>query len=181
MNKELYEKLHLTDKAYRNNNQGLALWNHWRSLVDLCSPILEVGCGNGKLIEKLTIEGFNCVGLDCTSNIYDLPDYYIHDLTKGMLPFSDERFDWLLCFDVLEHLPEDSIDFVISEFKRVALCNVISIAHYGRPPLHLTVKSVDWWQKKIRDIFKLPGMCPYEVIQRYANKQGSDVSIWIID
>jgi ubiquinone/menaquinone biosynthesis C-methylase UbiE len=159
--KQLYEKMHLTDRAYRQNNQGLALWKHWRVPADLSGPILEVGCGNGRLIEKLTVEGFDCIGLDCINNIYDLPDYYMHDLTGGMLPFYDNHFPWLLCFDVLEHLPERSIDFVLSEFQRVSKRQVISVAHYGSPPLHLTVKDPDWWYEKISPGFE------HIVIERY--------------
>jgi len=173
MSKELYEKYHLTNKAYRRNNQGLALLNHWRPMVELVSPIVEIGCGNGKLIEKLTVEGFDCTGLDCINNIYELPDYYMHDLNDGMLPFSDKQFRWLLCFDVLEHLPEDSIEFVLSEFRRVSLNQVLSIAHYGGPPLHLTVKDPQWWQEKIAE-FK-----EHFIIDRYRSGR-TKVSIFII-
>jgi len=54
----------------------------------------------------------------------DLKPEYICDLTKGISE-KDNVFDEILCKDVLEHIPPDKIDFVISEFWRI-------LKHKGR-------------------------------------------------
>ena len=79
------------------------------------------------------------------------------DVTAG-LPYGDDEFDVLTCFDVLEHLQRDSIDFVLAEFARVAKCKLI-LTIATRPanrdkvmpdePLHLTVQPELWWLGKI--------------------------------
>lgn len=79
------------------------------------------------------------------------------DVTAG-LPYGDDEFDVITCFDVLEHLQEDAVSFVLAEFARVARHKLIlSITH--RPanrdavvpdePLHMTVQPELWWLDKL--------------------------------
>jgi SAM-dependent methyltransferase len=92
------------------------------------AEILDIGCGPYKR---------GTVGLD----IHPWPGVdVVHDVTNG-LPFEDDRFDGALLFHVLEHLPQESYEFVLSEIWRCC-----------RPGAVLTVKvphfscGRDFWQ-----------------------------------
>ncbi|MHA1468974.1 MAG: class I SAM-dependent methyltransferase, partial [Candidatus Asgardarchaeia archaeon] len=64
------------------------------------------------------------------------------------LPFKDGQFDLLTTFDVLEHIPEEEINMVFQEFKRVANKFFYQIC-LGRGKRHITLKSPTWWLLKI--------------------------------
>ena len=144
---EFYKTMHSTFPEYRENNQGLLCLEKWAGLLKRPALIVEIGCGNGLLCEVLTLAGFNMVGLDTTRGPYPHENYKFikHDLTAGPLPFANNEFDYCLSFDVLEHLPEDSVAEVIQHIGRISTNAILSIACYGSLPLHLTVKKADWW------------------------------------
>jgi len=84
------------------------------------------------------------------------------DISEG-LPFHDNEFDLITCFDVMEHIQPDAVDFVIQEMGRVAKRRLIlSIAHIPanqdrlaknrNQPLHLTLHPQPWWLAKLRDL-----------------------------
>lgn len=68
------------------------------------------------------------------------------------------KFDVVICYDVLEHIPEDSLDYVIQDI--FYYCNQVAIFKMGLGPAvamlpngenaHITIKSLDWWKDKIR-------------------------------
>ena len=76
--------------------------------------ILEVGCGNGNLSIPLGSLGFEVLGVDVDS---DSIDYATRINTLGNVRFQlvgeqgfdfDEKFDVIICSEVLEHLAEPS-------------------------------------------------------------------------
>lgn len=69
--------------------------------------VLDVGCGPGYLCELLTKRGYRVTGLERAgwgppggARGYTLID---HDLDQGLPPLT-ERFDAIVCADILEHL-----------------------------------------------------------------------------
>lgn len=61
--------------------------------------ILDVGAGEGVLVEKYRGQGRNIIGVD--ANYESLA---VKKAALESLPFQDETFDSILCLDVLEHL-----------------------------------------------------------------------------
>jgi SAM-dependent methyltransferase len=68
--------------------------------------VLDIGCGYGFLGEFLARRGFAVTGVDRHGTAHS-PDveFIPADLDSG-LPATGERFDFILCADVLEHLRE---------------------------------------------------------------------------
>jgi ubiquinone/menaquinone biosynthesis C-methylase UbiE len=85
------------------------------------SNILEVGIGSGFLSFLLK----NLLKYDYSS--LDNNQYYNADYLGSVLdiPFPDNKFDIVCCFEVLEHLPFSFFEKALSELCRVAKKNVI--------------------------------------------------------
>lgn len=145
-----YRTVHNSLKCYRNNNQGVSMLKGFVSLISPGKPVLELGCGNGELCRWLVRAGFkDVIGIDITDGPYEHKEFeFIKlDLTEDVWPaFLTGELGAVLCFDVLEHLEEKHIPDVMDlmcGYESDAI--VFSVACYGAPPFHLTVKSPGWW------------------------------------
>jgi 2-polyprenyl-3-methyl-5-hydroxy-6-metoxy-1,4-benzoquinol methylase len=93
------------------------------------SPILEIGCGRGYVINYLTNNGYEATGIELSeeaikqaSIIY--PKCKIIKTTDpNVLPFDNNTFQTVVSFDVLEHF--DSVSSHLTEVKRVLKKNGI--------------------------------------------------------
>lgn len=61
--------------------------------------VLDVGAGEGVLVERYRARGFNITGVDAN---YQSP--HVKKASLASLPFEDGSFDAVFCLDVLEHL-----------------------------------------------------------------------------
>ncbi len=128
---------------------------------------LDIGCGVGFVVEFLLHPTFDLrpFGVDISdvaiatarsrlSGIKSL-DSRFRVLESQALPFDDDFFSLVTCFDVLEHLDEEDIKTTLSEIDRVlrpggiALCTVSCRASgtldRNGENLHRSVHSPDWW------------------------------------
>ena len=132
-----------------------------KTFVDICRPqgrIIDFGCGTGRgglKIKELT--DCEVVLVDFVENsrdpaAMDLP-FVKFDLTSETRhpPFGDYAY----CTDVLEHIPPDSVDYVIRNvmlscpiaFFQISLVDDVCGALIGQP-LHLSVHPFQWWWDK---------------------------------
>lgn len=69
--------------------------------------VLDVGCGNGHLVSALAARGFHVTGIDrpggYRSDFPESADLIERDLDQG-LPLIYQKFDYVVCADILEHL-----------------------------------------------------------------------------
>lgn len=88
--------------------------------------VLEAGIGNGFVMEFLKRTGISVVGMDI--EVRNKPDVAGNLLC---IPFKDNSFDAVSCYEVLEHLPFERIEDVIRELKRVTRKYIfISVPHH---------------------------------------------------
>lgn len=85
--------------------------------------LLDLGCGQGEFMQICTQSGIDAFGVDISdyaineakrlrrSRIFQL------DLNQEKLPFKDDFFGAITCFDVVEHL--ESVDSLLTEAYRV--------------------------------------------------------------
>lgn len=75
------------------------------------SKILDVGCGNGHLVNELSqvtignyFSGcdFSIKGIEFASNIFPKFHFFQHDILKPL----QEKYDFIICTEVLEHILE---------------------------------------------------------------------------
>ena len=91
---------------------------------------LDIGAGEGVLVEQLRAAGHAATGID--------PHYSSRTVRRGSaakLPFRAARFDVVFCLDVLEHLPWSEQEQAIAELRRVlrpgglAVLSLPNLAH----------------------------------------------------
>ena len=109
---EHYEKL-----RYDNKKRFI---NYWHQINEIAGSILEVGVGNGFVSNYLSENNFNITTLDIDARLN--PDVVGSVLD---LPFEDNKFELITCFEVLEHLPYNQVEKAIKELYRVSSKNVI--------------------------------------------------------
>lgn len=75
--------------------------------VPLSAAILDVGCGTGAWLERLSRAGFKRlwgVDLDLTGLAFRGATTAVADLDAEQVPFGDQRFDVITAIEVVEHL-----------------------------------------------------------------------------
>ncbi len=92
--------------------------------------VLDVGCGEGVLVEELRDRGWEIEGLDLNYESKFVRRGDVRDM-----PYSDAMFDLILFLDTLEHLPFADQPKSLSEIRRVlkpggrVIVSVPNLAH----------------------------------------------------
>lgn len=82
------------------------------------STILDVGCGDGRIMRHLS--SYNSVGVDYAfTSVRNVKGRGVQG-SSANLPFGDQSFDLVMCCEVLEHLPRGIFERTLQEVKRVA-------------------------------------------------------------
>lgn len=171
--REIYNQVVSTDARYNlaENSPGLrAVTQATDRLSMLSGRALDVGCGVGFAIEYLSGRAFdlNVFGVDISDAAIEQAKVRLakfagsqsrlHVLQNQSLPFEDEFFSLVTCFDVLEHLDEADIEASLAEIRRVVKpggvllvsvsCRTSGVEDLNGENLHRTVRSPDWWIEK---------------------------------
>lgn len=145
---ELYKKIYSIDSKY-----GYHDWssnkrkNEVSFITDVLKPnsVLDVGCGTNDLCKVLKTKGINnCIGVDFACTKADIIS------NASDMPFENNTYDLITCFDVLEHIPADQIEKCLQEFARIGKSIMAKIAlfsdvHPTGNELHVCLRSPDMW------------------------------------
>lgn len=105
--------------------------------------VLDLGCGDGTLLDSLRLRGNDVEGLDisleaikkCKTKGHKAEHF---DFSEGKLPYADNSFDYVVMLDVLEHLYDP--DTLLAEAKRVSRQFVVlSVPNFSSLPARLQV------------------------------------------
>ncbi|TCU32300.1 class I SAM-dependent methyltransferase [Rhizobium azibense] len=183
----IYDDVFQRVKGYRNplGSPGLRTALRYSELIRSAGTShLDVGCGMGYVVETLRNPPFKKMSRGADVSVYACEESnkrlgkdVVLPIVDGRLPYSDETFDLVTCFDVLEHLDETDIRSLQTEMRRVLkpgglwMLN-ISLRASGTKDIngesvHRTVRPPQWWDD-ILDFDK------YEV-----DKADSELTGWL--
>ena len=84
---------------------------NWVNEVPAGAHVLDVGCGNGRLLEAFRSKGINYLGVDKSNKLIDLARVHYQQnkfLVGDILELSkvpEINFDYIFCIAVLQHIP----------------------------------------------------------------------------
>ena len=169
---DAYKDLHNDTGAFK----GISLVPFISSIKDLvvsnkCETLFDYGCGKGlpytKDFKKTDPHNEIKYFTKPVQDIWNIKEFFLYDPAHpdhDKLP--NKKYDIVLCTDVLEHIPESDLDWVIKEVlsyaTKVAFINVCSVEalktfptgkHKGRN-VHVSVFSHEWWINKFSTIWR---------------------------
>lgn len=118
-------------------SKGAEISNLYKTVLKLADikqgmTVLDFGCGRGELVYQSVLKGAKAIGIDYSDAaiklskelILRLPERLkentrIIKLSAGKLPFDSSSIDRILLIDVIEHLTDDEINTLLSEFYRI--------------------------------------------------------------
>ena len=105
--------------------------------------VLDLGCGDGMLLDSLKLRGNNAEGVDISPEAIKKCKVKGHkvelfDFSDSKLPHADNSFDYVVMLDVLEHLYNP--DSLLTEAKRVSRrFMVLSVPNFSSLPARFQV------------------------------------------
>lgn len=143
-------------------------YEKWVRIIDVTAYTfqkwVDVGCGPAYGVAYGVRKGLDVYGSDISSVLMD-KYWKPQGIEKRCFvapvhrqPFQDGEFDFTVCFETLEHVPEEAVIDSLNELKRIShgvfLYSIALTPDKG--PMgkkwkksHLTVKSKDWWLEKL--------------------------------
>ena len=128
-----------------------ALIKHFKPI-----KVLETGCAKGFLTRALRNRGIETYGIDISQYAIENADPLSKPyLTLGSileLPYKDNEFDLITCYDVLEHLDEREVVIAIKEICRVSSkfitmkCPFV-VYDWDKDKSHIGIKPKEDWIK----------------------------------
>lgn len=112
---------HYIDPTYDSKERFISYWHQLNEIVSLnAREVLEIGIGNGFVSNYLRGKGIKIKTFDIDKRLN--PDV-VGSVLK--IPFFDEIFDVIACYEVLEHLPYSNFRESLKEMSRVSRKSVI--------------------------------------------------------
>jgi len=135
----------------------------WFNFIDRFVPlrdgqgkkVLEIGSSIGAFAKILEEKGYNIVASDISSFIVEKASrlqkkitFKVIDVEKGIN--ISRSFDYIFCFDVVEHLkkPESAFKNIIEKLEKGGVfifSTPFPSKEYLSDPTHVNVHEPDWW------------------------------------
>ena len=123
--------------------------------------ILDVGCGNGLMSMQLGTLGYFIKGIDISEkailkaneNNY-LPNVSFEVIDAEMLAGKNEKYDFIICSEVLEHLYEP--DLMVSTIKQILKKDgklIVTVPNGFGPREVFITKPMQWMKKNVSTIW----------------------------
>lgn len=161
--KEIY------DKVYDNFQDYDEKFDYKIELIDKefekfskDSAIIDIGCGKGHYIKHLINSGYNNIlGIEFSSvcsekYLQNVPHLNV-DFLKHCDSIEDKKYEICLCMDVLEHIPYDKVEFMVSNIARIGNGAILGIANHSDiflgEELHIIQENDEWWILLLKKYF----------------------------
>lgn len=124
--------------------------------------VLEIGFGNGSFLNFLKKNNYSCEGVDTNNHLVDLAlknNFIAHKSLDDIDP--DKKFDLIVLFDVIEHIPENDIELFLIKLSSVLETSGSVLLRFpnGSSPLGLANQHGDVTHCNIITVPKLNYWC----------------------
>lgn len=117
--------------------------------------VLDYGCGKGQQYDLRDVRGDDGARHESIQDYWDVD--FIHCYDPCYAPFNrlpTGRFDGVICTDVLEHCPEEDLEWIVGELfgyaARFVFASIASFPARKRLPsgenAHTTIRLPEWWR-----------------------------------
>lgn len=129
--------LHNDNRNYNYSNVFSEEREEYKLICELVEPnskVIDLGCGNGSLIEKLIKEkNITCEGIELSESGVEVCKAKGLKVLKGKidekLPFADNSFDYSICNVTIQMVMYPEI--LLSEMKRISKYQIISFPNFA--------------------------------------------------
>jgi 2-polyprenyl-3-methyl-5-hydroxy-6-metoxy-1,4-benzoquinol methylase len=170
------------DYYERGAETGKSLYSHYRWMPELTIPmahhlarymdlddnekVLDFGCAKGFTVRALRLLGYKAFGVDVSQYAFDEMDAKTGKWCGVIKPqeklvCAKGGYDWILCKDILEHIPYDKIDEQLKVLhdggKKVMAMIPLGdgkkyiIDSYELDKSHFIREDIHWWCKKFEE------------------------------
>lgn len=163
-----YQQLHREGERARGippeeKYKGISLPRHAGTIKELIDrhaarTILDYGSGKGKQYEQYAVKTSDGRTFPSIPAFWAVDSVTCYDpAVPGFQQLPRGEFDGVICTDVLEHIPEEDVDWIVAEMLAFARCflfvNIASFAAKAHLPngenAHCTIRPADWWRDKL--------------------------------
>lgn len=161
---EAYKDLHTQETKFKGSSLNPYVISIGKLILEYnCKTLLDYGCG------KALGYSDKCEEIQLkkpVQEIWNIDSYTLYDPAYpkyDTLPTS--TYDIVICTDVLEHIPEQDLDWVIERILNYStkivflnICTAPALKHFKKGKfkgknLHISVFEDKWWIKKIGKIW----------------------------
>jgi len=174
------------DHDFGNLQRGVGIWRFVTKFYDDFNKGLDVGCGRANGVQFSRENGFDVYGCDISDAAMKCwkergVSEYCKVAPANKLPYKDQEFDFIVCSEVLEHIPEENINDTLKEIFRVGSDKYLFTIALGEEKIkiagyiqtHITIKSPEWW-------FRIFGEIGYHILGASHDKDFTDLSIMAV-
>ncbi|TAM45250.1 MAG: class I SAM-dependent methyltransferase [Gammaproteobacteria bacterium] len=122
--------------------------------------LLDYGSGKGQLYQRKPVEVPNAGSWPSIQAYWGLQEVRCYDPCYE--PFNrlpEEKFDGVICTDVLEHCPEEDVPWILDELfgyaRRFVFANAACYPARKHLPTgenaHCTIREPAWWRERLRE------------------------------
>ena len=151
---------------------GKSLYTNYRWLPELTLPlahhivldcnldkhqtICDFGCAKGYLVYALQLLGYDSYGVDISEYAISKAPKEVNGHVTCIEPLAEFGFyDWIICKDILEHIPYEDIDSQLMMLRNSCKKMMVMVPlgdgekyfidAYEKDVTHMIRENLDWW------------------------------------
>lgn len=151
LEKEKYVKI-WSFPEYRRYSPGECAAPRAFDKLSMSGTLYDMGCGTGRAGKWFSEKGLDVTLVDFAPNA---PEVDLPFIEACLWEIDLPKKDYVYCVDVLEHIPPERVDEVISNLKSCGKtlylqihCHEDGFGKLINEKLHLTIKPQEWWVDK---------------------------------
>ena len=112
------------------------------------NTVLDIGCGPGHFVESMRDLDINAMGIDIDERVGSKPYLFRQDILSTKFVA-----DCAICLEVVEHIPEDDADEIVSAISGLFLDTLIfTAAQPGQGGVgHINCQYPSYWEQKFKE------------------------------